>query len=122
LERRNRDETLLRGDLFFRTHLVLLSERFAIGVEVEDRELSNYPVMTADVVVTSRDVVDQTLPGLAEQYRRGVALQKLIRGAEEIPFMLETTVQRGDVFRIVGATQHLGACRQDLGLYRTAFE
>jgi putative transport protein len=86
---------------------VLFSKGFAIGVEVEDRELLDFPVVTADVVVTNRAVVDQTLPTLAEQYGRGVALEKLIRGAEEIPFTLETTVQRGDLLRIVGATQHV---------------
>jgi putative transport protein len=86
---------------------VLLSEGFAIGVEVEDRELLDFPVETADVVVTNRAVVDQKLPILAEQYGRGIALEKLIRGAEEIPFTFETTVQRGDLLRIVGATQHV---------------
>jgi len=86
---------------------VLFSEGFAIGVEVEDRELLDFPVVTADVVVTNRGVVDQTLPILAEQYGRGVVLEKLIRGAEEIPFTLETTVQRGDLLRIVGAAQHV---------------
>jgi len=94
---------------------VLFSEGFAIGVEVEDRELLDFPVETADVVVTNRAVVDQKLPILAEQYGRGVALEKLIRGAEEIPFTLETTVQRGDLLRIVGATQHVERVGKILG-------
>ncbi len=94
---------------------VLLGESFAIGAEVEDRELLNYPVTTADVVVTNPAVVDQTLPGLAEQYGRGVALQKLIRGAEEIPFTLETTVQRGDLLRVAGASQHVQRVGKILG-------
>ncbi len=94
---------------------VLLSEPFAIGVEIEDRELLNYPVITADVVVTNRAVVDQMLPALAEQYGRGIALEKLIRGAEEIPFTLETTVQRGDLLRIVGAKQHVERIGKILG-------
>ena len=94
---------------------VLLSESFAIGVEVEDRELLDFPVTTADVVVTNRAVVDQTIPALAEQYGRGVALQKLIRGAEEIPFTLETTAQRGDLLRIAGATQHVERVGKILG-------
>jgi putative transport protein len=94
---------------------VLCSEGFAIGVEVEDRELLDFPVVTADVVVTNRAVVDQTLPILAEQYGRGVALEKLIRGAEEIPFTLDTTVQRGDMLRIVGATQHVERVGKILG-------
>jgi putative transport protein len=94
---------------------VLFSEGFAIGVEVEDRELLDFPVVTADVVVTNRAVVDQTLPILAEQYGRGVALEKLIRGAEEIPFTLDTTVQRGDMLRIVGARQHVERVGKILG-------
>jgi putative transport protein len=94
---------------------VLLSQGFAIGVEVEDRELLDFSVTTADVVVTNRAVVDLTIPILAEQYGRGIALQKLIRGAEEIPFTLETTVQRGDLLRIAGATQHVERVGKILG-------
>jgi putative transport protein len=94
---------------------VLLSEGLAIGVEVEDRELLDFPVATADVVVTNRAVVDQRIPTLAERHGRGVVLQKLIRGAEEIPFTLETTVQRGDLLRIVGATQHVERLGKILG-------
>ena len=86
---------------------VLLSKSFTIGAEVENRELLDFPVATADVVVTNRAVVDQPLPTLAERYGRGVVLQKLIRGGEEIPFSPETTVDRGDLLRIVGATQHV---------------
>jgi len=41
---------------------VLVSEVFAIGAEIEDRELLDFSVATADVVVTNRAVVDQTLP------------------------------------------------------------
>jgi putative transport protein len=94
---------------------VLLSEGFAVGVEVEDRKLLDFPVVTADVVVTNRAVVDQTLPILAEQYGRGVTLQKLIRGGEEIPFTSETSLQRGDLLRIVGATEHVERVGKILG-------
>jgi putative transport protein len=111
------DTVLHAGDLvvIVARSRVLLSEGFAIGVEVEDRELLDFPVATADVVVTNRAVVDETLPILAEQYGRGVALQKLIRGGEEIPFTLETTVQRGDLLRIVGAAQHVERVGKILG-------
>ena len=94
---------------------VLLGEGFAIGVEVEDRELLDFPVATNDVVVTNRAIVDQTLPIFAEQHGRGVALQKLIRGAEEIPFTLETTLQRGDLLRIVGPAKHVERVGKVLG-------
>jgi putative transport protein len=103
------DTALRAGDVIviMARRRVLLSEGFAIGVEVEERELLDLPMTTADVVVTNRDVVEQTLPTLAEQYGRGVVLQKLIRGGEEIPFTFETTVQRGDLLRIAGATQNV---------------
>ena len=103
------DTVLRAGDVIviMARRRVLLSEGFAIGVEVEERELLDFPMTTADVVVTNRDVVEQTLPTLAEQYGRGVVLQKLIRGEEEIPFTFETTVQRGDLLRIAGATQNV---------------
>jgi len=94
---------------------VFLSECFAIGVEIEDRELLEFPMTTADVVVTNRAVVDRTLAMLAEQYGRGVALEKVIRGAEEIPVTWETTVQRGDLLRIAGATQHVEHMGKILG-------
>jgi putative transport protein len=94
---------------------VFLSEGFAIGVEVEDRELLEFPMATADVVVTNRAVVDQTLAMLAEQYGRGVALEKVIRGAEEIPVTWEMTVQRGDLLRIAGATSHVERIGKILG-------
>jgi putative transport protein len=111
------DTVLLAGDVVavVARRRVLLSEGFPIGVEVEDRELLDFPVTTADVVVTNRAVVDQTLPTLAEQYGRGVALQRLVRGAEEIPFTLETTVQRGDLLRITGATQDVERVGKILG-------
>jgi putative transport protein len=99
---------------------VLLNNGFTIGVEVEDRELLDFPMATADVVVTNRAVVDETLPTLAEQYGRGVALQKLTRGGEEIPFTSETTVQRGDLLRIVGATQNVERVGKILGYIERA--
>jgi putative transport protein len=111
------DTVLLAGDVVVvvARRRVLLSKGFAIGVEVEDRELLDFPVATADVVVTNRAVVDLTLPILAEQHGRGVVLQQLIRGAEEIPFTLETTVQRGDLLRITGATQHVERVGKTVG-------
>ena len=111
------DTVLRAGDIVVvvARRRVLLSEGFAIGVEVEDRELLDFPVTTADVVVTNRAVMDETLPMLAEQHGRGVVLQKLIRGGEEIPFTLETTVQRGDLLRIVGAKKHVERVGKILG-------
>ena len=82
---------------------VMLGQGTAIGTEVEDRPLLDFPLVAADVVVTNRDVADRSLPDLAEQYGRGVALQALVRGGEEIPFTAQTIVNRGDLLRVAGA-------------------
>jgi putative transport protein len=118
----NPDTVLHAGDVVVITarRRVLLSEGFSIGVEIEDRELLEFPVATADVVVTNGAVLEQTLPVLAEQYGRGVVLQELTRGGEEIPFTAETTVQRGDLLRIVGAPQNVERVGNVLGYIERA--
>ena len=82
---------------------VLLEQKTALGVEVEDRELLDYPVIVADVVVTHKAMVNRTLTELALEHGRGVALQKLVRGGEVMPFTPETTVDRGDLLTVAGA-------------------
>ena len=111
------DNVLHAGDvvLVLARRRVLLSEGFAIGVEVEDHALLDFPMLTADVVVTNRAIADQPLPMVAEQYGRGVAVEKLVRGGEEIPFASQMTLQRGDVLRIVGATQRVERVGKILG-------
>jgi putative transport protein len=81
---------------------VLTSSGSAIGEEVADPGLLDVPLATADVVVTSRGFGDRPLIDLAVEHGRGVVLEKLIRGGEEIPFFADTIVQRGDVLRLAG--------------------
>jgi putative transport protein len=78
-----------------------------IGREVEDRALLDFPFTALDVVVTRKAVVDLTIVELAERHGRGVALLRLVRGGEEIPFTASTTVQRGDLLRIAGAQREV---------------
>ena len=75
------------------------------GKEVDDPRLLDFPVATLDVVLTNRDLVDLTIAALAERGGRGVTLEALVRGGQEIPFVPSTTVQRGDVLRLSGATR-----------------
>ena len=111
------DTKLLAGDVvaFAARRRVLLAEAGAIGAEVEDRELLDFPLQAADVVVTNRAVVDKTLPALAEQHGRGVVLQALIRSGEEIPFTAETTLNRGDLLRVAGSVPDVKRVGQVLG-------
>jgi putative transport protein len=72
------------------------------GAEVVDRELLEFPLVAVDVVLTNREVAEQTLGELGDKYGRGVVPLKLVRSGEEIPFTAATVLDRGDLLRIVG--------------------
>ncbi|MGE5346209.1 MAG: aspartate-alanine antiporter [Acidithiobacillales bacterium] len=108
---------LRRGDVLAvtaRRHLHL-SRKSSFGVEVEDRELLDYPITTADAVVTNRDVAEKTLEELAEAHGRGIALLKLVRGGEEVPVSPGTVVNRGDLLRIAGPPDDVARAGKALG-------
>ena len=85
------------------------------GAEVEDRELLDFPLLVADVVLTNRDLAEHTLAELGEQHGRGVVLVKMIRGGEEMPFTAATVLDRGDLLRIAGARQDVERVGNVLG-------
>jgi putative transport protein len=85
------------------------------GVEVEDRELLDWPVVVADAVVTNRAVADRTLSELAESHGRGIALVRMVRGTEDVPISLRTTVDRGDLLRIAGSPADVERAGKALG-------
>jgi putative transport protein len=95
-----------------RVHLEAGSE---IGTEIEDKPLLDIPVITADVVATTRTVAEMTLSELGEKYGRGVVLVKLIRGGEEIPATAETRINRGDLLRVAGAQPDVERAGRALG-------
>jgi putative transport protein len=84
-----------------RRHVMVAAGR--LGEEVEDRELLDFPVAVMDVVLTNKRLADHTLEELADLHGRGVALSKLVRGGEEIPFAGTTVINRGDLLRLAGA-------------------
>ncbi len=82
----------------------LLDEAHAIGwQEVDDRELLDMPVVSADLVLTNRQLAGQSLRDLAHQIgARGVFLSSLRRGGRELPFAPSTIIERGDVLSVYG--------------------
>ena len=94
---------------------VLLSGSLPLLEELEDPKLLDFPMTTLDVVVTEADAAEQTLFVLAERYGRGVILNKLIRGGEEIPFEAATIVNRGDLLRLSGSTRDVERVGRELG-------
>ena len=87
----------------------------AVGVEIEDRALLEFPVETTDVVLTNGTLVDRTLADVAREHGRGVALVRLVRGGEEIPFAASTPLHRGDLLRIAGTSQDVERAGRALG-------
>lgn len=94
---------------------VLLGGSLPLLEEVEDPQLLDFPMATLDVVVTKREATEQTLTVLAGRYGRGVVLNRLIRGGEEIPFEAETIINRGDLLRLSGSQRDVERIGRELG-------
>jgi putative transport protein len=98
---------------------VLVKVLGAQAEEVDDPELLNVPVQGVDVYVTNKAVDGKTLVELAKMpAARGVFLRKITRGATAtaIPILPNTTVERGDIFTLVGRTQDTAAATELLGV------
>jgi putative transport protein len=111
------DTVLRRGDVavFMARRLVFLSGRWPLPEEVQDPELLDFPVASLDLVVTTKEVADRPLEEIAEEHGRGLALLKLVRGGEEIPFGPHTIVNRGDLLQVVGAQADVERAGKALG-------
>ena len=88
----------------------------AIGPEVNDKELLDFPAAILDVVVTSKDVAGKTIRELAaHDISRGVFLRHMRRLGQPLPFTLDTRVDRGDVLTLVGAQVDVERVAQAIG-------
>jgi putative transport protein len=71
--------------------------------EMEDRELLDIPLISADVFLINPKLAGMTLEDASrENWTRGLYLRSLCRGAQEIPIAAGVVLQRGDLLRIVG--------------------
>jgi putative transport protein len=111
-----------------RSALVTLEKE--IGPEVDDEELLAVPMNTISVVVTNAEVIGKSIAELAtnQAIARGVYVQGINRGEEEIPRESWTVVDRGDILRIMGApadveraAKHAGFVERDLAKTDLAF-
>jgi len=114
-----RPDTIIRpGDVvavMTRTEL-LMARGAEIGQEVDDTVLLDFPVEVLDVVVTNRAMAGKTLKEVAAlESAHGVFLRKLVRIGQEMPFTLETRIDRGDVLSLIGAKPDVERAARDLG-------
>jgi len=69
-----------------------------------------------DVMVTNRAVIGKSLPELAQhEYANGVFLRKLTRAGQDIPVATITSIDRGDLLRLVGTKPKVDRAAQALG-------
>ncbi len=112
------DTIILPGDVvavMTRTEL-LMARGTEIGPELNDTELLDFPVEVLDVVVTNRAVAGKTLKELTTlESSRGVFLRKVVRLGHEMPFTLETRIDRGDVLSLIGAKPDVERAAKELG-------
>ncbi|HTN43200.1 MAG TPA: aspartate-alanine antiporter [Nitrospiria bacterium] len=88
----------------------------AIGPEVDDKALLDFPVTLLDVVMTNKSLAGKTLAELAaSENARGVFLRKLMRSGLEMPLTPGTQVDRGDVLTLVGAKRDVDRVAKEIG-------
>jgi len=121
IEEATADTVLREGDVVAvaGTRDVLVNVLGASAAEVEDPELLAVPIEGVDILVSNKAVDGKTLVELSNMPEaRGVFLRKITRGATatDIPILPNTTVQRGDLFTVVGRTQDTNAVTKLLGV------
>jgi putative transport protein len=87
---------------------ILVERGTAIGPEVDDKPLLDFPIELLDVVLTNKALSGKKLLDIARSdpwrtHFRGVFLRKITRAETEIPITLSTQVDRGDLLTLVGA-------------------
>jgi putative transport protein len=87
----------------------------ALGTEVHDRELLDFPTEQLDVVVTNRVVAGRTLADVAREIGRGIRLRKLVRAGQEVPFEGSTVLEGGDLLQIEGRQVDTARVARHLG-------
>ena len=98
-----------------RTEL-LVSRGMEIGPEVDDKELLDFPMEFLDVVITNNAIDGKTIGELATMdFARGVFLKKLTRTGLQMPFLPETTLERGDLLTLIGAQRDVERAAKNLG-------
>ena len=85
--------------------------------EVEDRELLDIPLISADIFLISAKLAGMTLQEASQQdWARGLYLRSLSRGGQELPIAPGVVLQRGDLLRIVGPEPVVENAAKNIGV------
>jgi putative transport protein len=84
--------------------------------EVENRELLDFSISAADVLLTNPQVIGHTIGEIArEPWTRSLYLRSVSRGGEQIPIATHVTLERGDLLKVVGPEQVVAAISKRIG-------
>jgi putative transport protein len=85
--------------------------------EMEDRELLDVPLLSADVFLMNPKLAGMTLEDASrENWTRGLYLRSLSRGGQEIPVAAGVILQRGDLLRLVGPETAVQNAAKNIGV------
>ena len=85
--------------------------------EVEDKELLDIPLISADVFLINPKLAGTNLQKASEQgWSRGLYLRSLSRGGQELPIAAGIVLQRGDLLRIVGPEPVVENAAKNIGV------
>ena len=91
-----------------------------IGVraaELEDRELLDIPLISADVFLINPKIAGMDLQEASQQdWARRLYLRSLSRGGQELPIAPGVVLQRGDLLRIVGPEPVVETAAKNIGV------
>jgi putative transport protein len=85
--------------------------------EVEDRELLDIPLISAEVFLINRELAGTTLQQASEQtWARGLYLRSLSRGGQALPIGPGLVLERGDLLTIVGPEVVVANAAKSIGV------
>ena len=85
--------------------------------EVEDRELLDIPLISADVFLINAKLAGMNLQEASQQdWTHGLYLRSLSRGGQELPIAPGVVLQRGDLLRIVGPEPVVENAAKNIGV------
>ncbi|WP_276575364.1 aspartate-alanine antiporter [Bradyrhizobium monzae] len=85
--------------------------------EVEDRELLDIPLISADVFLINAKLAGVNLQQASQRdWTRGLYLRSLSRGGQELPIAPGVVLQRGDLLRIVGPEPVVDNAAKNIGV------
>jgi putative transport protein len=85
--------------------------------EVEDSELLDIALISADVLLMSPKLAGKTLEQASQQdWARGLYLRALSRGGQAIPIAAGTVLERGDMLRVVGPEPVVQDAAKNIGV------